>query len=281
MPADGTTGASAAPSNGVDVEMQLSPPAATGAGGKPSIADRKATQESHFEEHYEAQTARQPPSNYAISPEISANWLSRQTWHYLNPLMFAGWKRPLEMTDMYPLMPQFQGKFIFNQFAQNWDKELGLSETPCRAMAPAAKAMLNAGTQPPATAANGRRASFATASDGSAIPILGGENRPPPPPPDSKEKPKTPSLTRALFATYGRTWIFSGFMRIISDASNICSPLVLQQVIAYLTNKSAYPSWYGYVMAFVLFVLQLFITFFSGFFLFVKKVTLGIYRLII
>jgi ABC-type multidrug transport system fused ATPase/permease subunit len=58
--------------------------------------------------------------------------------------------------------------------------------------------------------------------------------------------------------------LWSGFLRIFSDAATVLSPLVLQQLTAFVANRAGYPSWYGYVMAFVLFVMQLLITFFMN-----------------
>ncbi|KAI9002587.1 hypothetical protein DFJ74DRAFT_696267 [Hyaloraphidium curvatum] len=226
------------------------------------ISQRKetyATVDSRLQEEYVAEGSREIKSIYPESPEARANFLSQHTYHYLNALMYSGWKRVLEMTDLYPLLPEFRGRVLFDKFAPHWDKELVYSENPCRAMAPGAKAMLESDPKQ-----RQRRGSFSVAADGTPIPVLGGDARRPPPPPGSKEKPRKPSLVRAIFGGFGKKWMLSGFLRLVADGANICSPVVLQQLIGYISFPAAYPSYFGYLMAFVLFVMQLTITVFMN-----------------
>jgi ATP-binding cassette, subfamily C (CFTR/MRP), member 1 len=57
------------------------------------------------------------------SPEYSATWFSRATYHYLQDLFSRGQKQPLEMDDLYVLDFENQTDSIEKCFQQAWNKQ--------------------------------------------------------------------------------------------------------------------------------------------------------------
>jgi len=76
---------------------------------------------------------------------------------------------------------------------------------------------------------------------------------------------KSPSLPRVLAKIFGRTWFPMGFLKFISDLTNIASPLMSEFIISFVAAKAkggpdAPPDWMGYALVAGIFFLQIFTT---------------------
>ncbi|KAL1918432.1 uncharacterized protein VTP21DRAFT_3092 [Calcarisporiella thermophila] len=76
----------------------------------------------------------------------------------------------------------------------------------------------------------------------------------------AKETRKTkPSLVRALWATFSSILIVAGILRVVSDVLTVIAPLMIQEIIAVVSQSSSSnppPEWKGYVFAVALFLIQ-------------------------
>ncbi|KXS18959.1 hypothetical protein M427DRAFT_95715 [Gonapodya prolifera JEL478] len=157
------------------------------------------------------------------NPEVSANFLSRLTFTYLDAIMVNGYKRPLVMNDLYELPDELHSRTIADRFGRNWDRELSINKEYLKHAKP----------------------------DGSIDPSL---------------KIKRPSLLRALWRTFGISWVLGGIFRLVSDGCQIAAPMVLQYLIAWLTAASVGQTTvdvgYGYGLACALLALQLVLSLF-------------------
>jgi hypothetical protein len=58
------------------------------------------------------------------SPEAKANLLSILTYHWITPIFSLGWKRPLELVDLWKLPSKWSSKDLSQAFELEWQKEL-------------------------------------------------------------------------------------------------------------------------------------------------------------
>ncbi|KAI9204423.1 P-loop containing nucleoside triphosphate hydrolase protein, partial [Polychytrium aggregatum] len=77
----------------------------------------------------------------------------------------------------------------------------------------------------------------------------------------AKHPPSKYPLLAALWATFGWPFALSGLLRIIADSMALISPFILQAILNYLSNiqspNNTDNGWYGYVLALVLFLVQI------------------------
>jgi hypothetical protein len=57
------------------------------------------------------------------SPEFAVSWFSRATYHYLHNLLKLGYKKALEVDDLYLLDPENSTQSIENQFQDAWKRQ--------------------------------------------------------------------------------------------------------------------------------------------------------------
>lgn len=57
-----------------------------------------------------------------MTPEATAGLFSRLTLGWLNDLMATGYRRPLQMNDMYALTPEYETKVVHERLKSNWEK---------------------------------------------------------------------------------------------------------------------------------------------------------------
>lgn len=141
------------------------------------------------------------------SPEEKASFLSVITYSWLFGLLMKGYKKPLEMDDLYPLGSNLRADTVYSKFTENWNKLLA-------------------------------------------------EN-------------KKASVAKALFNTFGSQFIWSGVNRFLGDMLIVCAPVVMLEIINFITASyyepnaaSKPPAWLGYVFAVTLLIMQLLQTLF-------------------
>ncbi|XP_012941427.1 multidrug resistance-associated protein 4, partial [Aplysia californica] len=58
------------------------------------------------------------------NPTLKANFLSRATFWWLNPLFKKGYTQPLEETDLYNVVPNDSSEYLGNKLELEWEKQL-------------------------------------------------------------------------------------------------------------------------------------------------------------
>jgi ATP-binding cassette subfamily C (CFTR/MRP) protein 1 len=64
------------------------------------------------------------PKIREVCPEYSAGFLSRLTWHWMQPLMSVGYKRPLEKNDIWTVNPDRSVDLLAQRLNANFKKRL-------------------------------------------------------------------------------------------------------------------------------------------------------------
>ncbi|KAJ3107343.1 Multidrug resistance-associated protein 1 [Phlyctochytrium bullatum] len=155
------------------------------------------------------------------SPETSANFLSRLLMTYLDPLLHLGFKRPLESSDIWDLPDHYKSKKLGDAYQQVWDREYQ-------------RAKDKLGTQPPSKSGT-----------------------------DNDEETRLRKLRphlKTLWSFGGRMFLAGAVPRFAADSCQLAGPIVLLYLIRHLNGAYKGTSWdepwYGYVMACILFLLQ-------------------------
>jgi len=76
-----------------------------------------------FKKPLVADQAKNTHDNPEVWPEQSTNFLSRLTFSFFGSLLFAGFYRPLEHTDLWQLHTQDTSKACMDKFTKNWLKD--------------------------------------------------------------------------------------------------------------------------------------------------------------
>jgi ATP-binding cassette subfamily C (CFTR/MRP) protein 1 len=64
------------------------------------------------------------PKTREISPEYTASYFSLLTWHWMQPLMNVGYKRPLEKNDLYIVNPRRSADVLAQKLEASFKKRL-------------------------------------------------------------------------------------------------------------------------------------------------------------
>ncbi|KAL8569303.1 hypothetical protein ACOMHN_024251 [Nucella lapillus] len=213
-----------------------------------------------------------------ICPETTASYLNKLTFAWLNKLMVLGYRRGIEMTDLWTLAPRDQSSTLGPVFERLWQREVQQchrERTPLLAgknsdpdYPESQKSQLNRGvryvpsTKQPLGASgsdNSANLLFGGSSEGlfpgnldegsvcvrqpvkMAAEARGGDRR--------HGRSARPSLLRVLFRQFGGTMGVFFLQRLASDAFLICCPLILGELISHLNRRAEGREWQGYVLA--------------------------------
>ena len=78
------------------------------------------------EEEDEPESSR----NLKKCPEESASFVSKHTYWWYNSLTITGFKRTLEIGDLWKVGPKEKTKYIGEQFSKNWKSQTTTNKTP-------------------------------------------------------------------------------------------------------------------------------------------------------
>ncbi|KAF2034636.1 ABC multidrug transporter-like protein [Setomelanomma holmii] len=62
------------------------------------------------------------PKTREVCPEYNASLFSRLTWHWMQPLMNVGYKRPLEKNDIYAINPRRSADFLAQKLQTSFER---------------------------------------------------------------------------------------------------------------------------------------------------------------
>lgn len=215
-------------------------------------------------------------------PTLTSSWASILTFHWANGLMVDGYFKhravekaisdtkagkkdpetgqdptaePLNADDIWPLPPDKEAHAITAEFIKEWENELaayptgshGDDELPPGLKQLAAMDLELNSTIVGVESSNLPHGDKSSKANGTQTGIVA-----------TGDKKKGPSLFRAVWKTYKTKFLWSGVLRLIADGCGIASPLVLRQLIIFLSEASiAYSAgtpgpqaWRGYMLSF-------------------------------
>ncbi|XP_052866594.1 multidrug resistance-associated protein 1 isoform X1 [Anopheles cruzii] len=166
-----------------------------------------------------------PPrqSKYEITakdcPELAASFPSRIFFAWFDRLAWVGFRKPLEVEDLWHMKPEDSSKEVVPGFLQHWNKTL-------------AKTYQTRETNNEATykkMGNSARVDFRTTKSKSIASIL-----------------------PALVKTFGGTFAFGSFLKLGQDLLTFASPQILKLLINFVGSDD--PMWKGLLYAIAMFV---------------------------
>lgn len=168
-------------------------------------------------------------------PENDATFLSRITWWWLTGLIWRGWRKALDYSELTALNPEDKSGQVAPRFQQNWDREINKAGITYHTPVPeeAEYQPINVGGD----------------SDVHVLTPLSRTG------PDGRgqRSPKEPSLSIALARSFGGMFMMAALFKVTSDLLGFASPQILKLMIRY-TEDPLEPAWRGYLYAVLLFI---------------------------
>ncbi|KAL5019778.1 hypothetical protein ScPMuIL_002670 [Solemya velum] len=173
------------------------------------------------------------------SPEMSASFLSRILFWWLNKMVLTGYRKPLEEGDLWDLHTRDQHETVIPVFNKAWKNEI----ERCREkqhryqqeVAYHSSSIHN--VQEKETLASNERTPLIDKKGKVEVSFKGG-----------KQKTVEPSLMRVLAKCYSIDLLKSFGCKFIYDLLQFVSPMILNVLIAYTQNKASDFVWKGYLM---------------------------------
>ncbi|KAF6002670.1 hypothetical protein F1559_001419 [Cyanidiococcus yangmingshanensis] len=170
-------------------------------------------------------------------PELEANWLSRWTFWWFGSLIWRGWRRPLDDSDLYELAPDDRAQPLSERFALGWADFMHRQETRITQELARERARLSekssgsgAGMEPKTQAA--------TAWDEE-------EAR-------SKRRSRWPMFW-VILRVHTRIIVVSGILKFFDVGLGQISPVFLNKLLVWLETPGA-PNYQGYLWALAIFL---------------------------
>nr|CAD7198501.1 unnamed protein product [Timema douglasi] len=164
----------------------------------------------------EAPTISEYPLTKDSNPEDGASFLSKLFYMWLEPLVWKGFRTPLESKDLWNISPQNCSKVVVPNFDRHWEKALHKT-----------------------TSIESQTASFRKMS--------GSVNFS-----DEKTKPKKiTSVLPALWKAYGSTFLSGALLKLLADILAFVCPQLLSLLIQFVEGNGEV--WKGYFYAVLMF----------------------------
>nr|CAH7765033.1 unnamed protein product [Callosobruchus chinensis] len=149
-------------------------------------------------------------------PEQHASFLSKLLFTWFDPLAWTGYRKPLEMKDLWDMNPEDSSKEVVPVFEKHWQDTLA-----------------KCGRISPHTQVNAKYKHNATQVDFVQSP-----------------KKKEASVLPALFKSFGPMYLFGAFLKLLQDLLTFVSPQILGLLILFVQEKQE--TWKGYFYAVLL-----------------------------
>jgi len=201
-------------------------------------------QDVHANEEAEEISKDTPPSME------QANWLSRLTFWYLNPLLSTGFRRALQFADAAPLPHTERAQAIGQRFQSIIQRLYG-------PYLPGSRRRKEEREQKERT--NGQHAVTIQASESfePAKPVAvqpSADTSSSSPSPSSTLSSSPPSLFRAIWSLIGPAYLYALFFQFISETLAFAGPILVQLLTQFLDDPEE-PTWHGWLYTALLFVL--------------------------
>ncbi|XP_018417069.1 PREDICTED: canalicular multispecific organic anion transporter 1 isoform X2 [Nanorana parkeri] len=178
------------------------------------------------------------------NPELTASFLSRITFNFYNKIVFTGYKRPLEIEDLWELNKQDQTKVIYDSFDKQMKREVAKSKKELEKRRNKRKQKGNSFEM------NGL--SKAQSQDVLVEEKKKGKKKKESIDGTAKDYPKY-WLYKTLIKTFSGILLQSAFFKLIHDLLVFVSPQILKAMVSFTANPAEY-QWKGFFYAVLLFV---------------------------
>ncbi|XP_049764041.1 multidrug resistance-associated protein 1 isoform X1 [Schistocerca cancellata] len=149
-------------------------------------------------------------------PEGSASFPSRILYTWFDRLAWKGFRKPLEMKDLWNMNPEDTAREVLPQFDKHWEKTL---QKTANARAPKASFHKNA----------------------ASVDFVGTQ---------SKKKYQA-SILPAICKAFGPTFLFGACLKFVQDVLMFANPQILKLLISFVEGNE--PMWKGYTYAGLMF----------------------------
>ncbi|CAH1713412.1 unnamed protein product [Aphis gossypii] len=158
-------------------------------------------------------------------PEMKASYPSRILFTWFDALAWTGYNRPLETKDLWNMNYDDSSREVVPVFDKHWERSLIKAKLSDNAKASYIKHKSDGSIE-------------VSPTDYSRI-IRGTKNQ------------NEASILPALCKSFGRTFLFGTFLKVIEDCLVFVSPQVLKYLIAFVGNSDE-PLWRGYFYVFLM-----------------------------
>ncbi|ESP02879.1 hypothetical protein LOTGIDRAFT_110718, partial [Lottia gigantea] len=150
-------------------------------------------------------------------PEVTASLPGQLTYSWMFPLILNGYRKGLNEGDVWQLNPRDASSRLVPQFEIYWEKEVNR--------------VLKQYTDP-------KHPESSSSSSNDSIARL-----------KRKHKLKIPSLFKVLCKIHCIGLMVSFITKFFADISTFISPLILGEIISYMSTRDELPEWRGYILA--------------------------------
>lgn len=198
------------------------------------------------------QEHRGQTSDRDLCPEVYATFPSKVVFHWINSLIYKGFKKSLSLTDVWDLPPQYKGSAIISTFQDTFNQYIKTDRE--RAAAPGKKS-------PGTRTAERRQESHDVQSLEEGIDLVSFSASPDCMQPNGtthngssdphtvSESTLTVPLFRSLFRTFFFELLSSNLIRLFGDCIQFLNPILLSGLIYYIENKEQYYAWQGCILS--------------------------------
>ncbi|CAG5118190.1 unnamed protein product, partial [Candidula unifasciata] len=166
-------------------------------------------------------TSRKP------SPEISASFPSKITFHWMTSYIWQGYRKSLSPEDIWELPEYYKSQNIVPEFEKEWGKEVAKATEKNRNLSPTFANHVDEGTH--------------LLSDSSeSLSSMKGKHQ--------------PSLFKVLMKTFAPELLIAHSMRLVADAIQFFLPILTNLLINFVETRNEHRPWHGYALAACFFV---------------------------
>ncbi|CAL1533104.1 unnamed protein product, partial [Lymnaea stagnalis] len=182
----------------------------------------------------------EPILNGTPCPMFKASFMSRLTFSWVFNLVYTGYKKVVVLSDIFDVPILMQCRHNVPDFMEVWLKELNNKRSPHKKKEEPSYIYRN-GTGNITNGAQHKSEEKTSTEKTLLLPKEKEEERYP--------KGNKPSLYKVLGKVYYLALFKAQMVGLLGDLSVFINPLLLDQIIGFVENKSEYPEWQGYVLA--------------------------------
>ncbi|XP_047488964.1 multidrug resistance-associated protein 1-like isoform X5 [Penaeus chinensis] len=147
-------------------------------------------------------------------PEVGASFFNRILFAWMDSLIWKGYRKPLEMKDLWSLTYENASRTIVKRWNKNWVKSVAKKEKKAE------------------------RQAWASTNNSTEVELKG----------VGKDKKEYVSILPTMIRTFGPTFLFGATMKLFHDCLQFVSPQILSALITF-TESEDEPVWKGYMYA--------------------------------
>uniref|UniRef100_A0A2C9KB02 ABC-type glutathione-S-conjugate transporter n=1 Tax=Biomphalaria glabrata TaxID=6526 RepID=A0A2C9KB02_BIOGL len=180
----------------------------------------------------------EPVTNGVPCPMFRSSFVSRITFSWVFRLVYTGYKKTVVLADIFDVPILMQCRHNVPDFMEAWLKELKRTRPSKKKKLDLSFAYKNGSG---GLVKNGKPKRDELNERSKLLPEKSSS--------EEKAKGEKPSLYMVLAKVFYLPLFKAQIVGLIGDLTVFLNPLLLDQIIAYVENKSQYPVWQGYVLA--------------------------------